>query len=136
MYKRQVTYNNPINGFFRVGVAYHINGNNDGGTNSQLQWWYDDPEGPGYNHVGSLLGGNGGQGWYNASDRNLKQNIQDYPSSLEKVLDLRPVTYNWKTHPDEDPLAGFIAQNVKELFPQLTADIDWREGGTRLGVKL
>ena len=129
-----VTYNNPINGFFRVGVAYHINGNNDGGTNSQLQWWYDDPEGPGYNHVGSLLGGNGGQGWYNASDRNLKQNIQDYPSSLEKVLDLRPVTYNWKTHPDEDPLAGFIAQNVKELFPQLTADIDWREGGTRLGV--
>ena len=129
-----VTYNNPINGFFRVGVAYHINGNNDGGTNSQLQWWYDDPEGSGYNHVGSLLGGNGGQGWYNASDRNLKQNIQDYPSSLEKVLDLRPVTYNWKTHPDEDPLAGFIAQNVKELFPQFTHDIAWRDGGTRLGV--
>ena len=129
-----VTYNNPINGFFRVGVAYHINGNNDGGTNSQLQWWYDDPEGPGYNHVGSLLGGNGGQGWYNASDRNLKQNIQDYPSSLEKVLDLRPVTYNWKTHPDEDPLAGFIAQNVRDLFPQFTHDIAWRDGGTRLGV--
>ena len=129
-----VTYNNPINGFFRVGVAYHINGNNDGGTNSQLQWWYDDPEGSGYNHVGSLLGGNGGQGWYNASDRNLKQNIQDYPSSLEKVLDLRPVTYNWKTHPDEDPLAGFIAQNVRDLFPQFTHDIAWRDGGTRLGV--
>ena len=129
-----VTYNNPIRGFFRVGVPYHINGNTDAGSNSQLQWWYDDDESSGYNHVGSLLGGNGGQGWYNASDRNLKQNIQDYPSSLEKVLDLRPVTYNWKTHPDEDPLAGFIAQNVKELFPQFTHDIAWRDGGTRLGV--
>ena len=129
-----VTYNNPIRGFFRVGVPYHINGNTDGGSGSQLQWWYDDDESFGYNLVGALLGGNGGQGWYNASDRNLKQNIQDYPSSLEKVLDLRPVTYNWKTHPDEDPLAGFIAQNVKELFPQLTADIAWRDRGTRLGV--
>ena len=129
-----VTYNNPIRGIFRVGVPYHINNNSDGGSGSQLQWWYDDDESFGYNLVGALLGGNGGQGWYNASDRNLKQNIQDYPSSLEKVLDLRPVTYNWKTHPDEDPLAGFIAQNVKELFPQLTADIAWRDRGTRLGV--
>ena len=129
-----VTYNNPIRGIFRVGVPYYINNNSDGGSGSQLQWWYDDDESFGYNLVGALLGGNGGQGWYNASDRNLKQNIQDYPSSLEKVLDLRPVTYNWKTHPDEDPLAGFIAQNVKELFPQLTADIAWRDRGTRLGV--
>ena len=130
-----VTYNNPIRGIFRVGVPYYISNDSDGGVNTQLQWWFDDDESPfNYNHVMSLLGGNGGQGWYNASDRNLKQNIQDYPSSLEKVLDLRPVTYNWKTHPDEDPLAGFIAQNVKELFPQLTADIAWRDRGTRLGV--
>ena len=129
-----VTYNNPIRGIFRVGVPYYINNNSDGGSGSQLQWWYDDDESFGYNLVGALLGGNGGQGWYNASDRNLKQNIQDYPSSLEKVLDLRPVTYNWKTHPDEDPLAGFIAQNVKELLPQFTHDIAWRDGGTRLGV--
>ena len=130
-----VTYNNPIRGIFRVGVPYYISNDSDQGANSQLQWWFDDNESPfNYNHVMSLLGGNGGQGWYNASDRNLKQNIQDYPSSLEKVLDLRPVTYNWKTHPDEDPLSGFIAQNVKELFPQLTADIAWRDKGTRLGV--
>ena len=130
-----VTYNNPIRGIFRVGVPYYLSNSSDRGENSQLQWWFDDDESPfNYNHVMSLLGGNGGQGWYNASDRNLKQNIQDYPSSLEKVLDLRPVTYNWKTHPDEDPLVGFIAQNVKELFPQLTADIAWRDRGTRLGV--
>ena len=130
-----VTYNNPIRGIFRVGVPYYLSNSSDRGENSQLQWWFDDDESPfNYNHVMSLLGGNGGQGWYNASDRNLKQNIQDYPSSLEKVLDLRPVTYNWKTHPDEDPLAGFIAQNVKELFPQLTADLAWRDRGTRLGV--
>ena len=129
-----VTYNNPIRGIFRVGVPYYISNNNDGGSNSQLQWWFDDTESYGYNLVGMLLGGNGGQGWVNASDRNLKQNIQDYPSSLEKVLDLRPVTYNWKTHPDGDPLAGFIAQNVRDLFPQFTHDIAWRDGGTRLGV--
>jgi hypothetical protein len=129
-----VTYNNHINGIVKVGFPVHISGDNDGGTNSQLQWWYDDPEGDGYNNVGSLLCGNGGQGWISGSDRRLKQNIRDYPSSLDKLLDLRPVTYNLKTHPDGDQHTGFIAQNVRDLFPRLTADIAWKDKGTRLGI--
>lgn len=129
-----VTYNNHINGIVKVGFPVHINGANDGGSNSQLQWWYDDPEGSGYNNVGSLLCGNGGQGWISGSDRRLKQNIRDYPSSLDKLLDLRPVTYNLKTHPDGDQHTGFIAQNVRDLFPRLTADIAWKDKGTRLGI--
>ena len=130
----KVRYNNPINGYVDNGFPYYLNNDSDGGSNAQLQWWYNDPEGNGYNNVGTLLCGNGGQGWISGSDRRLKQNIRDYPSSLDKLLDLRPVTYNWKTHPDADQLTGFIAQNVRDLFPRLTTDIAWKDKGTRLGV--
>ena len=130
----KIRYNNPINGYVDNGFPYYLSNDSDGGSNSQLQWWYNDPEGSGYNNVGTLLCGNGGGGWISGSDRRLKQNIRDYPSSLDKLLDLRPVTYNWKTHPDADQQTGFIAQNVRDLFPRLTADIAWKDKGTRLGV--
>ena len=131
----KIRYNNPINGgYVDNGFPYYLNNDSDGGSNSQLQWWYNDPEGNGYNNVGTLLCGGGGQGWVSGSDRRLKQNIRDYPSSLDKLLDLRPVTYNWKTHPDADQQTGFIAQNVRDLFPRLTADIAWKDKGTRLGI--
>ena len=131
----KIRYNNPINGgYVDNGFPYYLNNDSDGGSNSQLQWWYNDPESSGYNNVGTLLCGGGGQGWISGSDRRLKQNIRDYPSSLDKLLDLRPVTYNWKTHPDADQQTGFIAQNVRDLFPRLTADIAWKDKGTRLGI--
>lgn len=130
----KIRYNNPIQGYMDNGFPYYLSGDSDSGVNSQFQWWYNDPEGSGYNNVGTLAAGNGGQGWFAGSDRRLKQNIRDYPSSLDKLLDLRPVTYNWKTHPDADQLTGFIAQNVRDLFPRLTLDIAWKDKGTRLGV--
>ena len=124
-----VKYNNAIdNKFFRVGVPYYMWGSTDGGAASQLQWWYNDPESSGYNSVMVLLGGNGGAGWSNTSDRRLKQDITDYPNALEKVLSLRPVTYRWKTHPDADPFPGFIAQEVQEIFPEFVNIIS-KEGG-------
>ncbi|QQG41566.1 MAG: tail fiber domain-containing protein [Candidatus Woesebacteria bacterium] len=52
------------------------------------------------------------------SDKNLKQNIVDLSSgTLEKVLGLKPVSYNWKS--TDDGALGFIAQDVEQVFPEL-----------------
>jgi len=55
------------------------------------------------------------------SDRNLKKNITDQSSMLSKIMQLRPVTYNWKeeTFLDDITHYGLIAQEVAEVFPIL-----------------
>jgi hypothetical protein len=131
-----VKYNNPIsNRYFRVGVPYYMSGSSDNGASSQLQWWYNDDDGIyGYNVVGLLTGGNGGGGFHSMSDRTLKQNIRDYPSALEKVLNLRTVTYNWKTHPDEDIFPGLIAQEVQQIFPEFVVETAHKGGELKLAL--
>ncbi len=69
---------------------------------------------------GNSLCRNGSTGMHSecSSDRRLKTNIAaiDTPM-LDKVLQLRPVEFNWKAQPDINRQAGFIAQDVKALFP-------------------
>ncbi len=54
--------------------------------------------------------------WTNASSRVLKENIVgiDDDVSLDTVLNLEPVTYNYKVQPGET-YAGFVAEDVPEL---------------------
>ena len=54
------------------------------------------------------------------SDGRLKTNITQMPEILDKIMDLRPVEYEMK-YADEkqDKKIGFIAQEVKLLFPGL-----------------
>lgn len=41
---------------------------------------------------------------------------------LQKILSLRPVTYNWNTETDSDPKhIGFVAQEVQAIFPDLVS---------------
>jgi hypothetical protein len=56
-----------------------------------------------------------------SSDQRLKKDIISLSdSALEKVISLNPVTYHWN---QEDglgpPHAGFIAQEVQQIFPEL-----------------
>jgi hypothetical protein len=56
--------------------------------------------------------------WF--SDRRLKTNVQDLPVLLNKVMQLRPVIYEMKkNNPEKNKTIGFIAQEVKLLFPEL-----------------
>lgn len=57
-----------------------------------------------------------------SSDERLKTNITDIESALSDVMNLRTVTYNWKTDPDGKPMIGFIAQNLQQYFPQLVTE--------------
>ncbi|MCK6742814.1 pyocin knob domain-containing S74 family peptidase [Enterobacter cloacae] len=52
------------------------------------------------------------------SDRNAKDNIEEIPDddeTLEKILGLKTYTFNFKN--SGQPSAGFIAQEVQEVFP-------------------
>jgi hypothetical protein len=55
------------------------------------------------------------------SDARVKENVNDLENSLEKITNLRGVTYNKIGNPTEK--IGFIAQELEEIIPQVvTAD--------------
>jgi polyhydroxyalkanoate synthesis regulator phasin len=64
----------------------------------------------------------GAGGWNCTSDERLKQNILDLSGSLDKIMQLRGVTYNFKSNPDSSPIAGFIAQEVQKVLPDLVGE--------------
>jgi hypothetical protein len=54
--------------------------------------------------------------FYAGSDYRLKQNVKDYKKGLHNISNLRPVTYQMKSHPDET-VRGFIAHEVEDYIP-------------------
>ena len=54
------------------------------------------------------------------SDERLKTNITTLTGALDKVNQLRGVTYNWTENPTGDTRIGFIAQEVNAIVPELT----------------
>ena len=52
-----------------------------------------------------------------SSDINLKKNIKPLGNELDKVMELQPVSYNWKSDDSSD--IGFIAQEVEKIFPEV-----------------
>ncbi len=62
-----------------------------------------------------------GYGVTDSSDRSLKHDIQPLPEVLEKILQLRGVSYYWndaKTHGDQKQI-GLVAQEVEKVYPEL-----------------
>lgn len=76
--------------------------------------------------TGNTCSVNAGTGITCSSDERLKTNIADLETNtLEKVLSLRTVRYNWTSNPNGNQMIGFIAQNLKPQFPELiTTNID------------
>ena len=76
---------------------------------------------------GVYCSGNGGYtgSWSNLSDIKFKKNIADYENALEKIMLLKPRTYEMRI--DEYPYMGlargqqigFIAQEMETIFPNL-----------------
>ncbi len=58
-------------------------------------------------------------GWNCTSDERLKTNIVTLNDSLDTIMQLRGVTYNFRSSPDSAPIAGFIAQEVQKILPDL-----------------
>jgi len=53
------------------------------------------------------------------SDERLKTNIKPMGTTLEKIMLLKPSTYQFKNTTDQQVYNGFIAQDVMKIFPSL-----------------
>ncbi|MGG9972701.1 tail fiber domain-containing protein [Ferruginibacter sp. SUN002] len=63
-------------------------------------------------------------GYYPISDKRLKKDVRSLSSVLSKVLSMNPVTYKMKYGSITDTKTlGFIAQEVNNIFPELTQQI-------------
>lgn len=58
-------------------------------------------------------------GWIHSSDARLKTNIENINNSLEKVMQLNGVYFNWKNNSDSNRQIGFIAQEVEKIIPEV-----------------
>jgi hypothetical protein len=56
---------------------------------------------------------------YAGSDERIKENINVVDSTLDKVLQLMPKTFNYKEKKNNNFYYGFIAQEVEQIFPEL-----------------
>jgi len=56
--------------------------------------------------------------WATSSDKRVKENIKPLESTIEQLMRLNPVTFNFiKEYRDTAIETGFIAQEFKEVFP-------------------
>ena len=67
--------------------------------------------------VNGTAGGN--SAWSNSSDRRLKENIETIPNALDKVNQMRGVTFDWKDGRKDGQEVGFIAQEIEDILPQV-----------------
>ena len=66
---------------------------------------------------GQITGGYDYVNYQSNSDRRLKKNIQSMEPMLEKIMTIKPCSYQWIS--SDEIGYGFIAQEVHEIFPQL-----------------
>jgi hypothetical protein len=57
-----------------------------------------------------------------SSDENLKTNISPISSTLDTLLNINPVKYNWNTDPNGSQQIGLLAQNLQQYFPELVKE--------------
>ena len=69
----------------------------------------------------------GGGSWSVSSDERLKDITGAYEGGLSEILELRPVTFYYKEGnerglPSDEEYVGFIAQEVREVFPEAVSE--------------
>ena len=98
--------------------AYGIKATAYGGANQSWAAWFD----------GSTYS-NGGT--YQGSDRMFKKNIEDLSGGLDKVMALKPKSYDMKIEEFKDKVQlpkgrqiGLIAQDLRDVLPELVIDAE------------
>ncbi len=90
-----------------TGLVFEIKSSNHG-SNRKIIW-------------------NGDSNWDSPSDERLKSNIRQEKNILERLVQLDVKSYNWKDTYDQKkakPIIGFMAQEVKPLFPSLVGEVE------------
>jgi hypothetical protein len=60
------------------------------------------------------------------SDRREKKNIKDLNYGLDEVLQMQPVSFNWKNKNNPDLKLGLIAQELQVLIPEVVNAHTWQ----------
>jgi len=59
-----------------------------------------------------------------ASDVRLKENVKDLNYGLKDVLDIRPVSFDWKEKRNGQHDIGVIAQEIEKIIPEVVVEVD------------
>jgi len=59
-----------------------------------------------------------------ASDIKLKKNVEDLNYGLKDVLNIRPVSFDWKEKRNGKHDIGFIAQEIEKIIPEVVSEVD------------
>ena len=71
------------------------------------------------------------------SDENLKENIVSIPDGeISNIKKLRPVNFDWKDSEKAKNQSGFIAQELKTIFPNLVVGKEYDETKADLGYAI
>jgi hypothetical protein len=82
-----------------------------GSTATREHWYLYNPNGL----VGSVRTSGSGTAYVTTSDYRLKENVAPMTGALDKVAQLKPVTYTWKV--DGSDGQGFIAHELQAIVP-------------------
>ena len=69
------------------------------------------------------------------SDRSLKTNIRPLETGLVEIMKLQPRRFDW-INGDSSNVAGFIAQEVEEVLPELVTDQMFSKSETKKSLKM
>jgi hypothetical protein len=64
-------------------------------------------------------------GTINTSDRRLKKNIKAMSYGLAQIMELNPVSFQWKDGPDPGRKLGLIAQDLLNVIPEVVKTYDY-----------
>lgn len=68
---------------------------------------------------------------YSASDITMKENLLPMTDALEKLMQIRAYSFNWKGTHNHD--VGLMAQDVQKVFPEIVTPLS--EGKGKLGIE-
>tara|TARA_R110000868_G_scaffold28862_4_gene107621 strand:- start:1438 stop:2034 length:597 start_codon:yes stop_codon:yes gene_type:complete len=63
-------------------------------------------------------------GTINTSDRRDKTNIASLNYGLNEIMKLEPISFNWKSKPNQDKKLGLIAQDLLKVIPEVVKTHD------------
>lgn len=95
-------YKLHVNGTGRVNSTFYAGGNATFGSNV------------------TVTGSTTSQSYYHTSDRRLKNDIAPLANGAELIMQLRPVSYTWRTNKSKS--MGFIAQDIEQVIPEAVAE--------------
>lgn len=123
---------NTVSGLYRIGGWFEVP--NPNGCGLINNWAIHVPQNGGFVTIGyptpfttgALVDINGvtnsALGYTQISDATMKNTVVTLPNSLNKIKNLRPVTFKWNNPTDSASTgihAGFIAQEVDTVIPQV-----------------